>query len=57
VLFGGLGYRHAARELAVSAPQAAALLRAALTRLPSQPVAAAVSTASGPPSARPGQAG
>jgi DNA-directed RNA polymerase specialized sigma24 family protein len=37
VLFGGLEYRQAARELAIPAPEAAALLRTALISLPALP--------------------
>jgi hypothetical protein len=37
VLFGGLGYREAARELAISPPTAAAMLRSALIRLGTSP--------------------
>jgi hypothetical protein len=37
VLFGGMGYREAARELAISPPTAAAMLRSALIRLGTSP--------------------
>jgi hypothetical protein len=40
VLFGGMGYREAAHELAVSPPTAAAMLRSALIRLRTSPEAA-----------------
>jgi hypothetical protein len=33
VLFGGLGYRQAGREIGITAPETAALLRAALVSL------------------------